>query len=244
MKRPLSYKMKTLDPAWAYRAGQVQSSLKNLCRGGLLLAVLLSFSIPSFAWVQKPTELNLSVNQIHESNAIGVVIGILSADPPAGVCTFTLVPGTGDDDNQAFQTAGNTLKAATVFDFETKEIYSIRLRVTNEDGDFIEKSFLVQVIDVYEITTSIEATNIVTPNGDGKNDTWIIRNLVPHSNNEVKIFDRSGRMIYIKKNYNNEWDGRTTNGDMLAEGVYLYVVDFGAGLNPFKGTISLIRDRR
>ena len=71
-----------------------------------------------------------------------------------------------------------------------------------------------------------------------------MRNLPPHGNNEVKIIDRSGRVVYFKRNYQNDWNGRTSNGDLLAEGVYLYVIDFGAGLNPFKGTITLVRDRQ
>lgn len=229
MKRSLPYKMKTLVPAWAFRAGQVLS----------LPLLLLSFAANAMI----PTELNLNINQVHESNSIGTVIGIFSADADAGVCTYSLVSGQGSEDNTAFIVAGNTLKAAVVFDYETKDRYAIRVRVTNELGEFLEKTFTIEVIDVYEITNSIEATNLVTPNGDGKNDTWIVRNLPPHGNNEVKIIDRSGRVVYYKRNYQNDWNGRTSNGELLAEGVYLYVIDFGAGLNPFKGTITLVRDR-
>lgn len=221
--------MKTLVPAWAFRAGQVLS----------LPLLLLSFAANAMI----PTELNLNINQVHESNSIGTVIGIFSADADAGVCTYSLVSGQGSEDNTAFIVAGNTLKAAVVFDYETKDRYAIRVRVTNELGEFLEKTFTIEVIDVYEITNSIEATNLVTPNGDGKNDTWIVRNLPPHGNNEVKIIDRSGRVVYYKRNYQNDWNGRTSNGELLAEGVYLYVIDFGAGLNPFKGTITLVRDR-
>lgn len=232
MKRFLPYKMKTLVPAWAFRAGQVLS-----------LSFLL-FAPSAKAMFFIPTELNLNINQVHESNSIGTVIGIFSADANAGVCTYSLVPGQGGEDNGAFIVAGNTLKAATVFDYETKNNYAIRVRVTNEIGEYLEKTFIIQIVDVYEITNSIEATNLVTPNGDGKNDTWIVRNLPPHGNNEVKIIDRSGRVVYYKRNYQNDWNGRTSNGDLLAEGVYLYVIDFGAGLNPFKGTITLVRDRQ
>lgn len=230
MKRFLPYKMKTLVPAWAFRAGQV-------------LSLLLLLFTKTHAAFLIPTELNLSVNQIHESNAIGTVIGLFSTNADAGVCTYSLVTGEGDEDNGAFITAGNTLKAAMVFDYETKHSYTIRVRVTNEDGEFMERPFSIQIIDVYEITNSIEASNLVTPNGDGKNDTWIVRNLPPHGNNEVRIVDRSGRVVYYRKNYQNDWNGTTSNGTPLAEGVYLYVIDFGAGLNPFKGTITLIRDR-
>lgn len=231
MKRFLPYKMKTLVPAWAFRAGQV-------------LALTLLVSSPSRAAFFVPTELNLNINQVHESNAIGTIIGIFTADANAGVCTYSLVTGQGDGDNSAFIIGGNTLKAAIVFDYETKDNYNIRVRVTNEDGEYLERTFIIQIIDVYEITNSIEATNLVTPNGDGKNDTWIVRNLPPHSNNEVRIIDRSGRVVYYKKNYQNDWNGLTGSGELLAEGVYLYVIDFGAGLNPFKGTITLVRDRR
>ncbi|WP_438894631.1 gliding motility-associated C-terminal domain-containing protein, partial [Bacillus cereus group sp. BC328] len=53
----------------------------------------------------------------------------------------------------------------------------------------------------------IKATNILSPNGDGYNDKWIVDNIDFYPNNEVKIFDKAGRILYNKKGYDNSWDG-------------------------------------
>ncbi|WP_326993157.1 Ig-like domain-containing protein [Chitinophaga sp. 212800010-3] len=85
----------------------------------------------------------------------------------------------------------------------------------------------------------VDATNLLTPNGDGKNDKWVIRNLDSYPDNEVKIFDRTGRLVYQKRNYNNEWDG-TVNGHVLAEGTYYYILTIKGGAKTAKGFITIV----
>ena len=96
-------------------------------------------------------------------------------------------------------------------------------------------------ITVNDDYKTITATNILTPNGDGVNDVFVIRNIDMYPNNEVKIFDRSGRLIYSKKSYDNTWDG-TLSGNPLAEGTYFYVLDFGNSRSKHKGFITLVRN--
>lgn len=194
--------------------------------------------------LRAPYYLQLSSTMIHENNAIGTTVGIFSTDPEAGVCTYALVKGENSTDNDLFTIAGNTLKALTILDYETQTDRYVRVRCTDTKGEYIEKAFLIEVLDVFEVNNTLVATNLVTPNGDGKNDTWVVQNLPPNSMNEVRIMDRSGRVVYYKRNYTNEWNGQLTNGNLLAEGVYYYIIDFGAGLHPFKGSITLIRSRK
>jgi gliding motility-associated-like protein len=88
----------------------------------------------------------------------------------------------------------------------------------------------------------VDATNILTPNGDGRNDRWVIRNLDSYTDNEVKIFDRAGRMVYNRRNYSNDWDG-TVNGSPLAEGTYYYILTIQNGAKTATGYITIVRDR-
>lgn len=81
--------------------------------------------------------------------------------------------------------------------------------------------------------------NVITPNGDGKNDYWIIANIEDYPNNTVKIFDRAGRLIYSKIAYKNEWDGRL-NGNVLNEDGYIYILDPGNGKAFMRGTVSVV----
>lgn len=93
---------------------------------------------------------------------------------------------------------------------------------------------------VPEDLTKIKATNIMSPNGDGINDKWVIDNIDRYPNNEVKVFDKSGRFIYGKKGYDNSWEG-TSNGVPLAEGTYYYTIDFGKSRPRFRGFITITR---
>ncbi|MES2279444.1 MAG: MBG domain-containing protein [Bacteroidota bacterium] len=83
-------------------------------------------------------------------------------------------------------------------------------------------------------------TNVLSPNGDGKNDTWIIKDIQLYPNNTVTIYDRAGREVYSKRGYNNDWDG-TLRGAPLAQGTYYYLVDLGPGYETLKGFITILK---
>lgn len=95
-------------------------------------------------------------------------------------------------------------------------------------------------LSVPEDLVKIKATNIMSPNGDGINDKWMIDNINLYPNNEVKVFDKSGRLIYGKKGYDNSWEG-TSNGVPLTEGTYYYTIDFGTSKPRFTGFITIAR---
>ncbi|MBB6501999.1 YDG domain-containing protein [Pedobacter cryoconitis] len=115
---------------------------------------------------------------------------------------------------------------------------SYTVTATNASGCSSTQLITIDVLDDYR---TIDATNVLTPNGDGVNDKWVVRNIDVYPNNEVKIFDRAGRQVYSKKAYDNSWDG-TVNGSPLSEGTYFYVIDFGDGRSKFKGFITLVRN--
>ncbi|RZL09022.1 MAG: gliding motility-associated C-terminal domain-containing protein, partial [Pedobacter sp.] len=100
------------------------------------------------------------------------------------------------------------------------------------------ESFTVQVAEDYKLI----ANNILTPNGDGVNDTWIVQNIDMYPSNEVRIFDRNGREMYNKKSYDNSWNG-TIGGNDLAEGTYYYIITYGPNKLVQKGFITIIRNR-
>ena len=99
-----------------------------------------------------PTDIALSNASVAENEPVGTTVGTLSAtDPdPAATFTFSLVAGAGDTDNGSFTIAGTTLKTNAVFDFETKNSYSIRVRVTDGYGGSREEQFTITVTDVVE----------------------------------------------------------------------------------------------
>ena len=79
-----------------------------------------------------------------------------------------------------------------------------------------------------------------TPNGDGLNDYWRIKDLHYFTNCEVTIFDRYGQLIYFSKGYKNPWDG-TKNGQPMTAGTYCYIIDTKKLKKIFKGFVVVIR---
>lgn len=99
-----------------------------------------------------PTNLLLSSATVNESDLIGVAIGQLTAIGADGQSlataglTFSLVAGTGDNDNSRFRIgAGGQLLANAVFDREVRSQLTVRIRVRNSDGQALEKSFSIAV---------------------------------------------------------------------------------------------------
>ncbi len=67
---------------------------------------------------------------------------------------------------------------------------------------------------------NFEIANFLSPNGDGINDTWYEPSIQRYPNNKVMIYSRSGKLIYERNNYLNDWNG-TSNGKGIARGSVL-----------------------
>ena len=82
---------------------------------------------------------------------------------------------------------------------------------------------------------------VITPNGDGFNDLWIIRNIGYYPNAEVHIFNRWGQEVFSTKNLaDNPWDGRY-KGKLVPTDSYHYILYLNDGSAPRTGVISVIR---
>ena len=81
-----------------------------------------------------------------------------------------------------------------------------------------------------------------TPNNDGLNDTWTIENIDVYPRCNVKIYDRTGRMLANINSYDNElgWDG-TYLGSPLPATDYWYVINLPEADRQLMGHFTLIR---
>lgn len=83
---------------------------------------------------------------------------------------------------------------------------------------------------------------VVTPNGDGRNDTWEIPGLVQYPGSSVKIFNRHGRLVYESANYENDFSGNANvqtfmnnaSGE-LPTGTYYYYLTLGGTSTTLNG---------
>ena len=92
---------------------------------------------------------------------------------------------------------------------------------------------------VVENDFNLEISNLLTPNGDGKNDTWGIGNLEFYSNTKVIIVNRDGQIIYEDDNYANTWDG-TYEGKLLPDATYYYIITSPNSNKVYKGSITIL----
>lgn len=85
--------------------------------------------------------------------------------------------------------------------------------------------------------------NSFTPNNDGLNDRFRIKNLQYQKLISFQIFNRYGNRVYSSSNAEEGWDG-TYNGKEAAPGVYMYVIELAYPNNEIKtltGDVSLLR---
>ena len=67
-----------------------------------------------------------------------------------------------------------------------------------------------------------------SPNGDGINDTWFIKNIENYPNTQVRVFNKTAAEVFFSRDYKNLWDGTYKNtGEIVAAGSYFYQVDLG-----------------
>jgi gliding motility-associated-like protein len=107
-----------------------------------------------------------------------------------------------------------------------------------------------------EIKTEIRAFNLVSVNSDNSNDSWVIDCIsnfttkmgAPRDNN-VKIFNRYGVLVYEIDGYDNAdkvftgigENGVYSMGNQLPDGTYFYIIDKRDGSKPLTGFLELVR---
>jgi gliding motility-associated-like protein len=89
---------------------------------------------------------------------------------------------------------------------------------------------------------TLEPSNIMTPDGNGQNDEWIVEKAQYYNDVEVIVFDRWGRIVYQNANYDNTWKGVSqATGEALPDGAYYYIVKVPADREEYKGSITIFR---
>ncbi|MFM7729782.1 MAG: gliding motility-associated C-terminal domain-containing protein [Flavobacteriales bacterium] len=88
----------------------------------------------------------------------------------------------------------------------------------------------------------ISIYNTFTPNGDGINDSWRIRQIERFENCQIEVFDRWGQSIFKSIGYAQPWDG-TFKGRPIPTGPYYYVIELNSldvTIPPIMGVVSVV----
>ena len=82
--------------------------------------------------------------------------------------------------------------------------------------------------------------NTFTPNGDGINDTWEVKNLELYPEATIEVYTTSGTLVYRNVGNSRQWDG-LYKGKPLPSGTYYYVIDPKSGRQKIAGYITLLK---
>ncbi|MFW6019212.1 MAG: PKD domain-containing protein, partial [Bacteroidales bacterium] len=139
----------------------------------------------------------------------------------------------------AWSFGGNANPSSSSNDSETVTYdgqgkYNTILIVTNNHG-------CKDTTDIGITIFKLEIPNVITPNGDGKNDVFEIEAIEDDvlQNVSLVIYNRWGKKVFETSNYQNDWDA-----DNLADGTYYYVMSFVSprGEEKYNGTITVLRE--
>jgi gliding motility-associated-like protein len=113
---------------------------------------------------------------------------------------------------------------------------------TNSESNLVytftpDTSECASVVTMSVLVEQCQIQKGISPNGDGLND---FLELVAK---KVEIFNRYGKEVYSKENYNNDWHGQFMGGGEMPDGTYYYVIELVSGENK-TGWIYINREQK
>ncbi|RVT77393.1 T9SS type B sorting domain-containing protein [Flavobacterium sufflavum] len=171
-------------------------------------------------------ELTLELSNEIIPSRIATITEVKTTDF-AGNKNTAIIEYTGSSDYE-FSIDGNFYQDSPEFSNIAPGSYLAYAREKN--GCNISNPFLFYILDY---------PHYFTPNGDGYNDTWTIKNLNLLPQATINIFNRYGKLLKQFKSPNLNWNG-TANGYLLPADDYWFSLIFENGKN-IKGHFSLKR---
>ncbi len=98
-------------------------------------------------------------------------------------------------------------------------------------------------VDVIVVPYCVKVMEVITPNGDGINDKWLVTNGNCISNASVHVYNRYGSPVYENKDYKNDWEG-TYKGKPVPDATYYFVIEYkllDRRVVTVKGNLTIIR---
>lgn len=133
------------------------------------------------------------------------------------------------------------ISGATVDNFIATDFGNYKVVVTETIGCIASREFLFEIIEAINLFPEVEnIPNLISPNGDNINDTWIIpTKYVTGTNTEVTILSNSGEIVLQTNEYLNNWPVNNLNLTSINKVFYYVIKTQNNELK--KGSITIIK---
>jgi gliding motility-associated-like protein len=216
----------------------------------VLDASLYNLPTTTYLWSTGQTTPKITVSEYGETHLTITVynkIGDFVCSNTKEIVVYNSAPPVIDHvDVQDFSDSENsvTIYTANTGEFEYS-IDGIHYQDDNYFGNLSSDIYTVYVKDkkgcgiVQQVIWVLNYPKFFTPNGDGANDTWYIKNLNREHNYKIYINDRYNNLIKIIDSKSNSWDGRM-NGLELVSDDYWFTIERQDG-KIYKGHFAMKR---
>ncbi|WCO03129.1 T9SS type B sorting domain-containing protein [Psychroserpens ponticola] len=246
---------------------EIVSSLGNPFCPGSGYTTLTTLTGNSYQWFKNGAVIPEATNQMYETNesgtyAVQVDLGNCSAtgaielvselfDATINVTEDNIIEEDESLSVYLITTANSPefkwylndtiISDATVDNFEVTEFGSYKVIVSETSGCIASKEFTFEVNEAFDPFPDVEKIpNVVSPNGDGSNDTWIIpTKYVNGTDTNVLIMTNRGKIVLQTDNYLNNWPENELNLTNINQ-VFYYVITT-SGNETKKGSITVVR---
>jgi gliding motility-associated-like protein len=122
---------------------------------------------------------------------------------------------------------------------QNEQIYTIS--ATNEDGCVKVKTIRIVIKEKNCNLENVMIPNAFSPNGDDINDIYLISGL-DECGFKITVFNRWGNIVFEQNPFENQWDGRSDNGNDLPQGTYFILLESADGIIKKTSMLDLRRE--
>ncbi|WP_179353854.1 T9SS type B sorting domain-containing protein [Winogradskyella vidalii] len=136
---------------------------------------------------------------------------------------------------------GTIISGATEASFEATEFGDYEVVITETTGCSASIAYLFTIEEALDLFPDVEKIpNIISPNGDLINDTWILPSAyVSGTNTEVTIMTNRGKVVLKTNDYQNNWPENNLNSTSINQ-VFYYIITTSDNQTK-KGTITVLK---
>jgi gliding motility-associated-like protein len=254
----------TVSEADSTSTTNISSSLGNPFCASQGETTLSAINANSYQWFKDGTEIFGATNQMYatiESGTFSVNIDLGDCMTSASIdlenVDFTssidvpemnimdegetlIATVTTDAINPQFEWYLNDviIPSATSNSYEATQLGNYKVIITQTTGCIGSTEFLFSINEPFPDVANIP--NLISPNGDGINDTWVIpQEYVNGTNAEVMILSSQGEIVFQTNNYLNNWPENQLDFKGVNP-VYYYIITT-QNQKTNKGSITVVK---